>query len=821
MRYVEIAVNVPQVSGVFHYHLPPDLEGRLQPGHLVVVPFGAQTVQGVVLRNIENPDVPETRPVETLLDETPALTAAQIDFAFRLSEETLSSLAAMIGLMLPPGLSQQADVEYRLVSPEFKGFPGLKLTKIQGRLVALLQRRGPLRGRQIDRAVPRTNWRASIRSLVDRDVIAGVPVLPPPQVRPKFVRTAQLAVKPEKAEAALPEVGHTETTLERRGKILRFLVQEGVPVSVSWVYAHSGGNLSDLQVLAEKDLIELRETEILRDPLEEVEVAAARTRPELTPDQHAVWEAIRTGIESSSSAPFLIQGVTGSGKTEIYLRAVEKVLAAGRQAVVLVPEIALTAQTVRRFMSRFPGEVGLIHSQLSPGEQYDTWRRARRGDLSVIIGPRSALFTPLPDIGLIVLDESHDGSYYQSDPPFYHAREAAIGYAELLGAACIMGSATPSVESRHRAERGRWKFLRLPRRILGTDAASGAVVSSEALPPVRVVDMRQELKADNRSIFSRALQETLTGTLMQKQQAILFLNRRGTGTYVFCRTCGHALRCPRCDEVSLTYHREGADLQCHHCGYQRNMPERCPNCDSDQIRHYGMGTERVEDEVRALFPEARTLRWDRDTTRKKGAHDLILTHFANHQADVLIGTQMLAKGLDLPLVTLVGIVLADVGLHLPDYRAGERVFQVLTQVSGRAGRSLLGGEVILQTFEPDNYIIRSAAGHDYEAFYSAEMIYRREIGYPPFGRLVRLEYRDLDPERAERRAGALASHLRGLIASQTRVQTELIGPAPCFYSRLDGRYRWQIVLRGPDPAGLLPGLPLDDWRVEVNPQSLL
>ncbi|HUF38862.1 MAG TPA: primosomal protein N' [Anaerolineales bacterium] len=821
MQFVEIAVNVPQVSGVFHYHLPPDLEGRLEPGQLVEVPFGVQTVQGVVIRPVASPAVPETRPVAALLDEAPALTPAQIEFAFRLAAETLSPLAAVIGLMLPTGLSQQADVEYRLVSPEFKGLPGLKLTAIQGRLVALLQRRGPLRGRQIDRAVPRTNWRASIRSLVQRDVVAGKPVLPPPQVRPKFIRTAQLAVKPEKAEAALTEVGQTAATLERRGKIVRFLIREGVPVNVSWVYAHSGGSLSDLQVLAEKELVELRETEIFRDPLEDIEVDAARRRPDLTPDQRRAWEAIRAAIDGAPAGPFLVQGVTGSGKTEIYIRAVERVIAAGRQAIVLVPEIALTAQTVRRFMSRFPGEVGLIHSQLSPGEQYDTWRRARRGDLSVVIGPRSALFVPLPDIGLIVLDEEHDGSYYQSEPPFYHAREAAIHYAGLLGAVCILGSATPSIESRRRAERGAWTLLRLPRRILGIDGATGEVVSSEVLPPVRVVDMRRELKAGNRSIFSRALQETLTATLMQRQQAILFLNRRGAGTYVFCRNCGHVMRCPRCDEVSLTFHRAESDLQCHHCGYSRSMPGTCPGCGSDQVRQYGMGTERVEEEVRALFPEARTLRWDRDTTQAKGAHDLILTHFANHQADVLVGTQMLAKGLDLPLVTLVGIVLADVGLHLPDYRAAERVFQVLTQVAGRAGRSRLGGEVVLQTFEPDSYVIRAAAGHDYEAFYNAEMAYRREIGYPPFGRLVRLEVRDLNPGRAERRAGALASHLQGLIAARSHVRIELIGPAPCFYSRLDGRYRYQIILRGADPADLLSDLPLEGWRVEVNPQSLL
>ncbi len=831
MIYLEIAVNVPHVDDVFHYHLPPELEGRVRPGHLVIVPFGEQTVQGVVLRRVDQPAVTETRPVRELLDPLRAVTPDQIRFAEALAAQARMPLSAAINLMLPAGLAQQADRLFRYL-PSAKDNSGL--SPVQKRLLNLLEKRGPLRGRQIDRAIPRTNWRTSMRGLLRRDRVASESFLPPPAVRAKFVRQAQIAATPERAEAAMDDLGATKATQARREKILRFLLEEAIPVDVSWVYARSGGNLADLKLLAERELIVLLESEVLRDPLEGLEVRADVGPLRLTSDQHSAWQAIEQALDHNLAPqkPFLLHGVTGSGKTELYLRAVEKVLAAGQRALVLVPEIALTPQTVRRFMARFPGQVGLLHSQLSPGEAYDTWRRARRGDLSVVIGPRSALFVPLESIGLIVLDESHDSSYYQSEPPFYHARSAALIYARLLGAACLLGSATPAVESRYLAQSGAWQLLELPQRIIthSQGGEAGRVEAGSApegpgpgewLPPIRVVDMRQELKAGNLSIFSRALQETLGAVLEQGQQAILFLNRRGMATYVFCRDCGHTLRCPRCDEVALTYHRAETALTCHHCGYRRGMPEKCPNCGGSRIRHYGTGTERVEQEVVSLFPHARTLRWDRDTTRKKGAHDLILRHFANHQADVLVGTQMLAKGLDLPMVTLVGIVLADVGLNLPDFRAGERTFQTLTQVAGRAGRSALGGEVVLQTFDPQQYVIRAVAGYDYPGFYEQELAYRRELGYPPFGKLVRLEYRDTEADRTRRAAQLLARRLEEERQRLARRQTEIIGPAPAFYARLDGRYRWQIVLRGPDPQALLRGLSMPGWRVETEPQSLL
>ena len=614
----------------------------------------------------------------------------------------------------------------------------------------------------------------------------------------------------------MSDLGKTNATQTRREKALQFLMRVKDAVNVSWVYAESGCNLADLQELEERELIVLRETEIWRDPLEKTGKQVAdlqvKSNLELTKEQQAAWNEIEKGFRDSAAGkaikPFLLDGVTGSGKTELYIRAAQEAIRRGKQAIILVPEIALTPQTVRRFLSHFPGQVGLVHSKLSEGERYDTWRRARAGLLKVIIGARSALFAPLPNVGLIVADECHDSSYFQSEPPFYHAITAAQNYAQLAGAICILGSATPSVSQRHQAEVQSVKRLELPRRIV-----------QAGLPPVHIVDMRDELKSSHRGIFSRFLLAELESTLKRGEQAILFLNRRGTATYVFCRDCGYVLRCPNC-ETPLTFHIEDKErLLCHQCGYERGKPKTCSDCGGKQIREYGLGSEKVETEVNALFPKARTLRWDWDTTRQKDAHEMILTHFAAHRADVLVGTQMLAKGLDLPLVTLVGIVLADVGLHLPDPFAGERVFQVLTQVAGRAGRSERSGKVILQTFDPTNQVIQSAARHDVNDFYQYELGQRRRLGYPPFSRLVRLEYRHHDAEKAEEEAHRTVKKL----SSMNHQTSTMIGPVPCFFAKVGGYYRWQIVLRGSDPKESLrdANAKLDGWRVEVDPVSLL
>ena len=816
--FVQVVVNIPAVSGVFDYAVPESLAGRIGVGHLVIVPFGGKTAQGVVYRFVDSPSVRDVKEILETVDEEAVLTPPQLALAKEMADSTLQPLASIIGLFLPVGLSQQVDTIYEIRERSMESgraesgtvSPKTQRQTVEDRLLSLLRLRGPLRGRQIDAHFARVDWRKTANFLVRKGTLSAKSVLPPPRVRSKYIRLAQLAVPPEEAERETPNLG-TKQTLARRQSALRFLIRQPEAVNVSWVYAESGCNLNDLQELEARGLIRLFESEIFRDPLEKTSRQADRQTDtqtvKLTPEQNvALNEIIKSITSLNARSPFLLQGVTGSGKTEIYLRAAEETIKRGKRAIVLVPEIAITPQTVRRFLSRFPGQVGLVHSKLSEGERYDTWRRARAGKLKVIIGARSALFAPLPNIGLIVADECHDTSYHQSEPPFYHAVAAAQTYARLCGAVCILGSATPTVVQRYQAETNQIQKLDLPKRIV-----------EKGLPPIRIVDMRAELKAGHRGTFSRLLLEDLESTLKRGEQAILFLNRRGTATYVFCRDCGHVMKCPNCDSP-LTFHVEEKErLLCHTCGYERGKPKSCPQCGGKQIREYGLGSERVEAEVNALFPKARTLRWDWDTTRQKDAHEMILTHFVNHKADVLIGTQMLAKGLDLPLVTLVGIVLADVGLHLPDPFAGERVFQVLTQVAGRAGRSERGGKVVLQTFDPQNQVIQSAAKHDVNGFYKYELEQRRRLGYPPFTRLVRLEYRSPDQASAEREAGKTAEKLSAIGHQSAAV----IGPVPCFFAKVGGYYRWQIVLRGRDPQDLLRGVRLDGWRVEVDPINLL
>jgi primosomal protein N' (replication factor Y) len=615
-------------------------------------------------------------------------------------------------------------------------------------------------------------------------------------------------------------------------------------VWVGGLYAQTGADLSTLRHLADRGLISLHAHEYERP-----QPVALEAPPRLTPDQEAVWRDVETklGGQGIGEKAFvaLLHGVTGSGKTEIYLRALEATLDAGRRAIVLVPEISLTAQTVRRFEARFPGRIAVMHSQLTLGQRYAVWDQARCGEADVVIGPRSALFAPLSRLGLIVLDEAHDDSYKQAEPiplPPYHARDAAIALGHLTGAAVLLGSATPDLTTYHRATEGEYHLLELPHRIqvasssLSLDRQQTAsdrtphasrFTPHAPLPPVRLVDLRQELRAGNRSIFSRALQEGLRRTLAAGEQAILFLNRRGAATFVLCRDCGYVARCPNCG-TPLTYHHRDSQppagdpgqLVCHHCNHRAPAPTRCPSCNRQHIRYFGLGTERVEAAVREFYPQARLLRWDQDTATGPD-HERFLQAFVDHRADILVGTQMIAKGLDLPLVTLVGVISADTALYLPDFRAAERTFQLLTQVAGRAGRSRRGGQVIVQTYNPDHYAIQAAAGHDYAGFYRQELAYRRQLGYPPFSRLVVLRLSDQDPYRCRAEAGRMGRWLDAEIR-RLRLAADLIGPAPCFFSRVQGRYRWQIIVRAPDPMPLLRDVALPwGWRVDVDPADLL
>ena len=639
---------------------------------------------------------------------------------------------------------------------------------------------------------------------------------------------------------------------EAQHRILDYLLSRpaGEWIWVSWVYAETGATLADLQALENHDLVELSEREMWRDPLANKAFALERS-PRLTPDQERAWATIRPAfgapLAAGSTPPtFLLHGVTGSGKTEIYLCAAEVALQHGKQAIILVPEISLTPQTIRRFAARFPQGLGIIHSDLSAGERYDTWRRARAGQIRLVVGPRSALFAPLPDIGLIVLDEEHDASYKQDDVmPAYHARDVALHIARQHGSTVILGSATPDVGTYFRAvERQEIRLVELPRRVLchrhQIEAGRAQLAHTQAryrplgpgyadvyvaeLPPVRIVDMRHELRAGNYHIFSRPLQAEMRRVLAEGEQAILFLNRRGAATFVMCRDCGHVIRCPRCD-VPLTFHLKEQQLTCHHCNHHEPVPYVCPRCDSRRIKHFGAGTQRVERALHELLPSARLLRWDSDTTREKGSHEALLDRFIDHQADVLIGTQMIAKGLDLPLVTLVGVVSADTALNLPDFRSAERTFQLLEQVAGRAGRGLRGGQVIVQTYTPEHYAIRAAAGHNYRAFYARERAFRLRAGYPPFARMARLLYQSWDLSECREQATELAAALQSTIERDGFSTVALIGPAPAFLRRLRGHWRWQILLRT-DRAGELHALLCQTelppgWHLDIDPLDVL
>ncbi|PDW03044.1 primosomal protein N' [Candidatus Viridilinea mediisalina] len=538
------------------------------------------------------------------------------------------------------------------------------------------------------------------------------------------------------------------------------------------------------------------------------------------------------------SATFLLHGVTGSGKTEVYLRVIARALRLGRQALVLVPEIALTAQLVRRFAARFPGQLAVLHSALGLGERYDEWRRLRRGEARVAIGSRSAVFAPLPDLGLIVVDEEHELSYKHDSSPRYHARDVALQLAALTGSVTILGSATPAVESFQRAQQGDYQLLTLHERVGGSIGVDGLPRSQALpLPRVRIVDMRHELQEGNRSIFSQALQQALRTSLERNEQSILFLNRRGAASFILCRDCGHIIGCENCSSAMTVHYDEhdheqtqaaSSTLICHSCAARAPMPYICPACLSRRIRSFGIGTQRVVEEVTALLPNARVLRWDRDSSGGKGAHERMLDAMLHGEVDILVGTQMIAKGLDLPLVGLVGVVAADTGLHLPDFRSGERAFQLLTQVAGRAGRRSAEGQVIIQSYDPEHYALRAAQEHDYAAFFSQEIAFRRETGYPPFSRLVRFIHAASDAARAQREAEHLAAQLERSIKQRKLNGWGIVGPAPACIQRSRGRWRWHLILRVPSHAqeaalhNLLDDLlPAPGWIVDVDPVHVL
>jgi len=811
MNYADVAVNVPFArQRSFCYSVPPHL--TIEIGQAVWVPFGSQIAQGVVVGLSDYPSVEVTKPISDIITPLPLLSSLQIELASWLSRHYLSPLFDAIALMLPPGFERRLVTFLQLtVQPSDIGDLESELTQV----VNFFEGKGKISIKELEKAFGKRRAELAIEQLVRRRLVSKSQELEQAKVKPKHELFLKLGLPPLEVESEVIRL--KKTGAYKQAAVLGFLIEQGKAVRVAEVKQRVVCSNSVIGLLRKRGLVTTELVEVRRDPLAHLEVCPSMP-PELIGSQREAWQKIldRIARRSSFESPpvLLLHGVTGSGKTEIYLRALAEVVAQGKRGICLVPEIALTSQTIERFAARFPGRVAVLHSGLSLGEQFDEWRRIRDGMCDVVIGPRSALFAPQPDLGLIIIDEEHEWTYKQSDKsPHYHARDVAIKLAQLTGAVVILGSATPDVETYYKALQGDYELVELKERI----ALQGIV----PLPEVEVVDLRDELKAGNRSLFSSALLSAIADTLDNRGQVILFLNRRGTATFIQCRHCGFVFNCRSCT-VALTYHSATRKLVCHRCGYSVALPSSCPQCSDQRLKFLGVGTQKVEEEVRSIFPQARVIRWDRDVTSKRRAHEELLSRFRNHEADILVGTQMVAKGLDLPEVTLVGVISADTGLNFPDFRAGERTFQLLCQVAGRAGRGFTAGRVIIQTYCPEHYAIKAASKHDYADFYTQELNYRRQFGYPPFGRLARLVFSHTNEVVCRKEAQRVARLLLSEADRKGAPDIRLIGPAPSFISRIRGRYQWQILLCGGDISEFLaPMVFKRGWTVDIDPVGVL
>ena len=811
MKFAEVAVDVPTHSGrTFSYRIPDELD--VSAGQLVRVPFGARTLQGIVFSLAERSQVPEdeTKNISAIVFDEPLLDEVRLQLARWISEYYICSLFEAATPMLPPGGRVRARIHLTLAKPKTDRS---SLTPLQNRIIDYIAKRGSATQDALVRAVG-DSAASSIASLARRNILVRDYALPDPAIKHRY-RTL-ISINPE----AAPSINEWLATFGRRAKkqtaFVERLREAGEPLDITEARREFGQNI--VKTIMDRDWLTTRTALIDRDPLEgRVFEEASPLR--LTVEQSEVATAIHGAFAQPSEhgKTFLVEGVTGSGKTEVYLDAVDCCVRMGKQAIVLVPEIALTFQTIERFASRFPGKVAVLHSGLSDGERFDQWWKIRLGQYSVVIGSRSAVFAPVPNLGLIVIDEEHEWTYKQHDAaPRYHAQQVGMRLSDLTQALVVLGSASPDVGTYYAGMRGNHRLHRLTQRYSDDDNEH----RSRLLPPVKIVDMREEIVGGGGDMFSQTLVEELDKCIGSGQQAMLFINRRGTSTHLRCFSCGYSLHCNSC-EVSVTFHAETGSYVCHYCGRRRRPPTSCPQCLRHRLRRYGFGTEAVAEAVRRGHPHVDVLRWDRDVATSPRAHEDLLTRFRTGEAQVLVGTQMIAKGLHFPSVSLVGVVSADVGLSIPDYRAGERAFQLLLQVAGRAGRGSSEGKVIIQTFQPENYAIQAAAAQDYQAFYLREMAYRRQQGNPPYSRLIRLVFSHANLARCEADAIRLASKLHQMQVEWDITNAEILGPMPAFPIRLRGRFRWHIILRGANPRTLLDKIDIPKgWIVDIDPVAL-
>ena len=806
LPYAEVAVNSGQPARTaFTYAVPDGLDPAV--GQAVFVPYGPRVLQAVVLSRTAATDLAEVRLIQAIADPEPVVDAVHIALARWLSDYYLAPLWDCLAVSLPSGYGQKAVT---MVSPV--DVPALLPIYPQDRrILQFVAAHGRVSIDALKESVHGLTL-TRLQRLQKDGHLTVVQGLARPPGHARMERRVALCRTPDEAVARASELeGKQPRSVVAR--VLRLLAREpDLPLSRLREGGAHPGHLAPLQA---DGWLRQFERQMERDPL------AGQLFGELPPlvltaDQQDVANAVVPGEE------YLLHGTTGSGKTEVYLELARRAIDAGKGAIILVPEISLTPQAVRRYGERFGRSVAVFHSGLGMGELYDQWYRVQRGDARLVVGSRSALFAPVPDLGLVVLDEEHEWSYKQADPvPRYHARDAARELCRLTGSTLVLGSATPDVVTYHASETGRIRRLELQDRV---SPQGGGQTATGRLAQVTVVDMREELRIGNRGIFSYPLARAVRLALARKEQSILFVNRRGSARFMLCRSCGHLPKCMTCQiALSLDLSEPAhARLGCHSCGRQRRLEDVCPECGSGKYRPFGVGTQRVEVEAHQAFPGARIARWDSDVASRKGSHGRMVEALERREIDILVGTQMLAKGLDLPRMTVVGVVDADVGMSLPDFHATERTFQLLSQVAGRAGRRELDGFVFIQTYEPDAVPIVAAAAHDYRAFYEHEIAHRRRAGYPPFSRLARLTHRNRGQEAGLTEASRVAAGLRLQRDVAGRAEPDVLGPMAAYIPRLRGDYRWQILLRGRDPARLIEQVRLGHgWAVDIDPASLL
>jgi primosomal protein N' (replication factor Y) len=801
--YCDVALPVP-LDQTFTYELVETLQHRVQPGARVLAPFGPRKLTGVVVRCHDEPPEQKARQILRLIDEEPALTDELLGLGRWVADYYCAPIGETLKSMLPLGVEIKETKVVRLTpkgaeaAAQFSGAVSaddpvvVVLRALEKRALNLpyFKRKFP-ESQPILRSLERKGYLTIAVEVEERD--------------PLRARDGRLVVSPGDPAKAPAKPNKGERWL------LEYLANHPGEHDIESLAVERKDVSRVAKKLAQAGAVAMK---VVRKPPARV---IADRAVALNETQQAAFDAVAASIRSGAYRAFLLHGVTGSGKTEVYLRCIDAALEAGKTAMLLVPEIALTPQVASQFFARFGDQVAILHSAFTGWQRSEQWRRIRSGEARVVVGTRSGVFAPVSNLGLVVVDEEHESSYKQEETPRYHGRNVAIVRAAEAGATVLLGSATPSLESRYNVELGKYELLSMPERI-----------ESRPMPAVEVVDMRQEfLETRRKDMFSRALLDQLQQKLEAREQTMVLLNRRGFSMYVMCRKCGERIQCENCS-VTLTFHRREQRLLCHYCDYAAPVPNKCPSCSSEFLDYLGSGSEKVEDELRRLFPKARIARLDRDTVKGRDHYETVLHAFREHRYDILVGTQMIAKGHDIPNVTLVGVVSADVGLGIPDFRAAERTFQLLTQVSGRAGRGALPGKVVMQTFEPDHYAVRMAAAQDYDAFYEKEIYYRRQMHYPPFAAMAIMLVRSQKLEEALTWSGRLGRQL------QDRPEgVYMQGPAAALVHKLKTEYRYQFLLKARQRSVLgkvlrkarayaqAEGWPPTALILDVDPMSLL